>query len=157
MGNKLKKRPVGWYLSRFGSHILLLIASIFIGLPFIWMVTTSIKSPAEVAIFPPIWWPKVIRWDNFAKAWSLAPFGRFYLNSAITASTGVILEVSIAALSAYAFARIRFKYRDVLFIVMLAAMMIPSQIGLIPNYVILKNLRLNHKFCGILLATGFLT
>jgi len=151
MGNKLKKRPVGWYLSRFGSHLLLLIASIFIGLPFIWMVTTSIKSPAEVAIFPPIWWPKVIRWDNFSTAWGLAPFGRFYLNSAITASTGVILEVSIAALSAYAFARIRFKYRDVLFIVMLAAMMIPSQIGLIPNYVILKNLKWINTYQGIVI------
>lgn len=151
MGNVAKKRPFRWYLGRLGTQIILLTISLVIGLPFFWMVTTSLKSPAEVAIFPPIWWPKVIRWDNFITAWNLAPFGRFYLNSTITASTGVVLEVAIASLSAYAFARIRFKYRDILFLVMLAAMMIPSQIGLIPNYVVLKHLRWINTYQGIVI------
>lgn len=146
-----KKRSARWYLGRTGSHLILLLASLFIGIPFLWMVTTSIKSPAEVAIFPPIWWPETIRWDNFAKAWSLAPFGRFYINSIITATTGVVLEVSIAALSAYAFARIRFKYRDIMFLVMLAAMMIPSQVALIPNYVVLKHLKWINTYQGIVI------
>lgn len=130
---------------------MLFLASAIIGIPFFWMVTTSIKSPSEVATFPPIWWPQVIRWDNFTKAWGLAPFGRFYINSATTASTGVILEVGIAALSAYAFARIKFKYRDVMFMVMLAAMMIPSQVGLIPNYVVLKQLKWINTYQGIVI------
>ncbi len=147
----MKKHPLSWYLSRIGSHLILLLASAIIGIPFLWMVTTALKSPAEVATFPPIWWPKVIRWDNFSTAWSLAPFGRFYINSAITASTGVILEVSIAALSAYAFARIKFKYRDFMFMVMLAAMMIPSQVGLVPNYVILKHLKWINTYQGIVI------
>ncbi len=147
----MKKHQLSWYLSRLGSHLILLLASAIIGIPFLWMVTTALKSPAEVATFPPIWWPKVIRWDNFTKAWGLAPFGRFYINSAITASTGVILEVSIAALSAYAFARINFKYRDTMFLVMLAAMMIPSQVGLVPNYVILKHLKWINTYQGIVI------
>jgi multiple sugar transport system permease protein/sn-glycerol 3-phosphate transport system permease protein len=147
----MKKHPFTWYLSRFGSHLILFLASAIIGIPFLWMVTTSLKSPAEVATFPPIWWPKDIRWDNFTTAWGLAPFGRFYINSAITACTGVILEVSIAALSAYAFARIKFKYRDVMFLVMLAAMMIPSQVALVPNYVILKQLKWINTYQGIVI------
>ncbi len=147
----MKKHSFTWYLSRFGTHLILFLASAIIGIPFLWMVTTSLKSPAEVATFPPIWWPSVIRWDNFTTAWSLAPFGRFYINSAITASTGVILEVSIAALSAYAFARIKFKYRDAMFLVMLAAMMIPSQVGLVPNYVILKHLKWINTYQGIVI------
>ena len=147
----MKKHPLSWYLSRLGSHLILLFASAIIGIPFLWMVTTALKSPAEVATFPPIWWPSVIRWDNFTTAWGLAPFGRFYINSAITASTGVILEVSIAALSAYAFARIKFKYRDFMFMVMLAAMMIPSQVGLVPNYVILKHLKWINTYQGIVI------
>ncbi|NBK26584.1 MAG: carbohydrate ABC transporter permease [Spirochaetia bacterium] len=147
----MKKHSFTWYLSRCGSHLILLLASAIIGIPFLWMVTTALKSPAEVATFPPIWWPKVIRWDNFSTAWALAPFGRFYINSAITASTGVILEVSIASLSAYAFARIKFKYRDVMFLVMLAAMMIPSQVGLIPNYVVLKQLKWINTYQGIVI------
>lgn len=137
--------------SRVLTHLTLLIASIVIGLPFFWMVVTSVKSPAEVAMFPPIWWPKVFRWDNFSRAWSLAPFGRFYINSIITAGTGVILEVSIAGLSAYAFARIRFKYSNFFFMLMLAAMMIPSQIALIPNYVTLKYLRWINTYQGIVI------
>jgi len=147
----MKKHSLTGNLSRFTSHLILFLASAIIGIPFLWMVTTALKSPAEVAIFPPIWWPKIIRWDNFTTAWALAPFGRFYINSAITASTGVILEVSIAALSAYAFARIKFKYRDIMFLVMLAAMMIPSQVGLVPNYVVLKHLRWINTYQGIVI------
>jgi len=147
----MKKHSLTGNLSRFTSHLILFLASAIIGIPFLWMVTTALKSPAEVAIFPPIWWPKTIRWDNFTTAWALAPFGRFYINSAITASTGVILEVSIAALSAYAFARIKFKYRDIMFLVMLAAMMIPSQVGLVPNYVVLKHLRWINTYQGIVI------
>jgi ABC-type glycerol-3-phosphate transport system permease component len=151
MDSRLHEKNIAWYASRFTIHAILIIASIIIGLPFLWMVTTSIKSPVEVAKFPPIWWPEVIRWDNFSTAWGLAPFGRFYINSIITASTGVILEVVIAALSAYAFARIRFKYRGLFFIIMLAAMMIPSQVALIPNYVVLKHLKWINTYQGIVI------
>jgi len=133
------------------QHGALILASLVIGLPFLWMITTAIKSPSEVYIFPPVPWPETIRFDNFVTAWRSAPFGRFYINSIITASTGVVLEVGIAALSAYAFARIRFKYRDILFMVLLAAMMIPGQVALIPNYVVLKHLGWINKYAGIVI------
>ena len=140
-----------WYLGRSLSHTVLIVSSALIGLPFLWMLTTSLKSPAEVAIFPPIWWPKTIRWDNFVTAWNTAPFGRFYINSIITALAGVFLEVSIAAFSAFAFARIKFKYSGMLFMVMLAAMMIPGQVSLIPNYVVLKQLGWINTYQGIVI------
>lgn len=133
------------------THGALILASVVIGLPFLWMITTAIKSPSEVYIFPPVPWPETIRFDNFVTAWRSAPFGRFYINSIVTATTGVILEVAIAALSAYAFSRIRFKYRDVLFMVLLAAMMIPGQVALIPNYVVLKHLGWINKYAGIVI------
>ncbi len=145
-----KKKPL-WYIDRIVSHLVVAATALAVGLPFLWMLTTAIKSPVEVAQFPPIWWPQKIRWDNFAKAWSVAPFGRFYVNSFVTAVTGVALEVSIASLSAYAFAVIRFKYRDFFFLVMLAALMIPSQIALIPNYVILSKLRWINTYKGIVI------
>ncbi len=145
------KRTAGWFTRRIAAHAALIITALIIGLPFFWMVTTSLKSPAEVAKFPPVWWPQSIRWDNFATAWNLAPFGRFYVNSIITASTGVVLEVGIAALSAYAFARIRFKYSNMFFLIMLAAMMIPSQVALVPNYVVLKHLKWINTYQGIVI------
>ncbi len=133
------------------THFFLIAASIAIGLPFFWMITTAIKGPTEVNIFPPIWWPKVVRFDNFVTAWQTAPFGRFYINSIITSATGVVLEVAIAALSAYAFARIKIRFREVLFMVMLAAMMIPGQVALIPNYVVLKHLGWINTYQGIVI------
>ncbi|MCK9548838.1 MAG: carbohydrate ABC transporter permease [Desulfomonilia bacterium] len=145
-----KKRP-SWFIGRTFTHLVLIFFALAVGLPFFWMLTTALKNPVEVATFPPIWWPKTIKWDNFSKAWSTAPFGRFYINSFVTAITGVLLEVSIAALSAYAFACIRFKYRDFFFLVMLAALMIPSQIALIPNYVILSKLKWINTYKGIVI------
>ena len=135
--------------SKLFTHLILIIATLVIGLPFLWMLSTSIKSPREVAMFPPIWWPKVVRLDNFVTAWNTAPFGRFYINSIVTAAYGVITGLIAAAFAAYAFARIRFKYRDFFFLVMLAAMMIPGQIALIPNYVILAKLKWINTYNGI--------
>ena len=145
-----KKKP-SWIIGRSFTHLVLIFFTLAVGLPFFWMLTTALKSPVEVATFPPIWWPKTIKWDNFSKAWAAAPFGRFYINSFVTAIMGVLLEVSIAALSAYAFACIRFKYRDFFFLVMLAALMIPSQIALIPNYVILSKLKWINTYKGIVI------
>lgn len=151
MGTMTKRRGAGSAAKSALTHATLIAASAVIGLPFLWMLTTALKSPVEVARFPPVWWPSTLRWDNFSKAWSLAPFGRFYLNSIITAGSGVILEVAIGALSAFAFARIKFKYSGFLFLVMLAAMMIPSQIALIPNYVVLKHLKWINTYQGIVI------
>jgi ABC-type glycerol-3-phosphate transport system permease component len=133
------------------SHVFLVIASIAVGLPFFWMVTTALKSSKEVYIFPPIWLPETIRWDNFVTAWQSAPFGRFYLNSIIITVSGVVLEVLIATLTAYAFARIEFPFRDAFFVVVLAAMMIPGQLALIPNYVTLKHLGWINTYQGIVI------
>ncbi|NOZ28113.1 MAG: carbohydrate ABC transporter permease [Chloroflexi bacterium] len=136
-------------LKAVASHVILIAVSIIIGLPFFWMVTTALKSSNEVYIFPPIWLPKTLRWDNFVTAWQAAPFGRFYLNSIIITVSGVVLEVLIATLSAYAFARIEFPFRDALFMVVLAAMMIPAQLALVPNYVTLKHLGWINSYPGI--------
>ncbi|OHD75360.1 MAG: glycerol-3-phosphate ABC transporter permease [Spirochaetes bacterium RBG_13_68_11] len=133
------------------THLFLVTVCVAIGLPFFWMVTTSIKSPTEVQVFPPVWWPETPRFQNFVDAWESAPFGRFYVNSIIVTCSGVVLEILIAALSAYAFARIRFRFREVLFIVMLAAMMIPGQIALIPNYVTLKHLGWINQYAGLVI------
>ena len=132
-------------------HLMLIAVCVVIGLPFFWMFTTSIKGPTEVQIFPPIWWPETPRWQNFVDAWETAPFGRFYLNSLVVTCSGVVLEILIASLSAYAFARIRFRFREPLFLVMLAAMMIPGQVALIPNYVTLKHLGWINQYAGIVI------
>jgi ABC-type glycerol-3-phosphate transport system permease component len=142
---------VGRRMRGFSSHLLLVVVCIAIGMPFIWMISTAFKSPQEVSIFPPIWIPENLRWDNFVVAWESAPFGRFYINSLIVTGWGVVMEVTIAALTAYAFARIEFPGRNLLFMVMLAAMMIPGQMALIPNYVTLYHLGWINEYAGIVI------
>ncbi len=146
LGSNIKR----WkFIKMMGSHVVLLITAIVIGLPFFWMITTAFKSSTEVYQFPPIWIPENLNLDNFVTAWESAPFGRFYLNSIITTVSGVVLEVLIATLTAYAFARIEFPKRDALFVVVLAAMMIPGQLALIPNYVTLHHLGWINTLQGI--------
>jgi len=132
------------------SHVILIIAAVIIGLPFFWMISTALKSSTEVYQFPPVWLPETLHWENFITAWQSAPFGRFYINSIITTVVGVTLEVFIATLTAYAFARIEFPHRDALFVVVLAAMMIPGQLALIPNYVTLHHLGWINTLQGII-------
>jgi ABC-type glycerol-3-phosphate transport system permease component len=133
------------------SHAILIVTSLLMGVPFFWMVTTAFKASTEVYKFPPIWIPETIQWGNFVTAWESAPFGQFYINSIITAVVGVILEVTIALLSAYAFARIDFPKRDLIFMVVLAGMMIPGELTLIPNYVTLSRLHWINSYQGIII------
>ena len=144
-----KKNVAKSMFKTLSSHILLIIASIIIGLPFFWMVTTALKSSTEVYKFPPIWIPETLHLENFVTAWQAAPFGRFYFNSIVTTVSGVVLEILIASLTAYAFARIEFPHRDSWFVVVLAAMMIPGQLALIPNYVTLHYLGWINTLQGI--------
>jgi ABC-type glycerol-3-phosphate transport system permease component len=121
-------------------YLFLFIISILIGAPFFWMVTTALKPFSEVVIYPPRWIPSYIRWENFVEAWRAAPFARFYVNSIIVTVTTTILELFIGLFSAYAFARLDFPKKDWLFALVLATLMIPGQMKLIPNFVTLKRL-----------------
>lgn len=141
------RRAVGKLL----SHLGLLVATVVIGLPFFWMITTAFKSDLEVGLFPPVWFPAEWLFENFVTVWNAAPFDKFYINSIITTLTGLTLEVMIGALSAYAFARIEFPHRDALFMVVLATMMIPGEMALIPNFITLRNLNWINTYQGIVI------
>jgi len=119
-------------------HLLLIPAAIVLLFPFVWLVVTSIETPAEALRFPPDLTPHVIRLRNYPDAFAAAPFGRFFLNSAIVAVTTVICNLVMCAAAGYAFARFRFLGRTALFIVMMATLMVPFQVTMIPQYIITK-------------------
>ncbi len=119
---------------------LLTIAALILGLPFFWMVATSLKPTQEIIVYPPRWLPQDIRLENFVDAWNAAPFGRFYLNSIVTGVAATVLQVVFAAFMAYAFVFIRFPAKRLLFLLVLATMMIPVEMKLVPNYLLLSEL-----------------
>ncbi len=118
-----------------------------IGAPMFWMLTAAFKSNPEVYTFPPIWWPELLRWTsvsdvsgawvNFREAWNKAPFDRWYLNSVIITVAGMSLEIVNSTMTAYALAFLKFKYKNLVFILILAALMVPAQVTILPNYLLI--------------------
>lgn len=129
-----KKRISG----RLIAYILLCFIGLTMLVPFLWMVSTSLKGPADVFIFPPKWVPKPLVFENYAKVYRVIPFARFYLNSIFVAVCVTVGQVLTSSLAAYAFARLKFPGRDKLFFAYLATMMIPFSVTMIPTFILLK-------------------
>jgi multiple sugar transport system permease protein len=120
-----------------GILYVLVIASalLFFG-PFFWTITSSLKGVTEMFVFPPTWFPEVPQWDNYVEVWRQVPFGRFGLNTIVItvgALTGTLLTSSLVA---YSFARFRYPGREVFFLLTLSTMMLPTEVTLIPTYLI---------------------
>ncbi|HEX4841241.1 MAG TPA: carbohydrate ABC transporter permease [bacterium] len=133
------------------------LAAVF-ALPFVWMLTTAVKPHDEIFTYPPRWIPSVWKVGNFAAAWTKAPFARFFFNSVVVTASVVGIQLMTASLAAYAFARLRFPGKSVLFLAYLSIIMVPSQVTLIPNFITLKNLGLLNTYGALILpfaATGF--
>jgi multiple sugar transport system permease protein len=122
------------------TYVLLFAASIIMLLPFIWMLSTSLKTPNAVFVYPPEWMPNPVRWQNYADVVRVMPFLRYVLNTAAVATSITILHLLVSSLAAYAFARLRFPGRNRLFLAYLATLMVPGQVTLIPNFLIVKYL-----------------
>jgi multiple sugar transport system permease protein len=118
------------------KHLALSAAAVVIAFPFYWMVTTAFKSFFEATQFPPTLVPRELHLENFATAWGDAPWVRFFTNTFVIAVAVTVGELVTSILAAYAFARMRFRGKGVLFLVLLAAYMIPGEATLIPNFVL---------------------
>jgi multiple sugar transport system permease protein len=124
-------------------HLVLIPATIVLLFPFVWLVVTSLETSSEALRFPPDLAPHVLRFKNYPDALAAAPFGRFFFNSAIVAVTTVVCNLVLCAGAGYAFARFRFLGRTALFIVMMATLMVPFQVTMIPQFLITKWIGVN--------------
>ena len=118
-------------------HILMYALAAATILPFVWMVLTSVKDLNEIFIYPPKWIPSVFHFENYANAFSAAPFGRYYLNSIFVAVVVTLGQLVTCSMAAFAFARIKFRGREVLFYIFLGTMMIPYNVTMIPSFMVL--------------------
>ncbi|MGA2825546.1 MAG: carbohydrate ABC transporter permease [Streptosporangiaceae bacterium] len=119
-------------------HLVLIPATLILIFPFIWLLITSVETPAEALHFPPILTPHVLRFGNYPAALSSVPFGHFFANSAIVAVATVLSNLVLCSLAGYAFARFRFLGRGALFAVIMATLMVPFQVTMIPQFIITK-------------------
>jgi len=134
-----KVRAVRVLAQVFWTLIAALGSAIFV-LPFAWMISTSVKPRWEQLIMPPKWIPSTFVWQNYIIPFQTHPFDHWYLNTLTLAIFNLIGVVLSSSLVAYAFARLKFRGRDVLFIILLSTMMLPGQVTLIPIYYMFSKL-----------------
>ena len=119
-------------------HALLSAGALLMLFPFYWMVSTSFKSLEEAALFPPTLWPSHWLPKNYVDAWNGAPFGRYLVNTLFVAGAQTVSVIITGSLAAYAFARMEFPGKNAIFLAFLGTMMIPLEVILVPNFIILK-------------------
>ncbi|MDF2960497.1 MAG: sugar transporter permease [Paenibacillus sp.] len=121
-------------------HVILIIGAVLMTAPFLWMVLSSLKQFSQIFLIPPKWIPDPWEWGNYRKSWEALPFGQAYFNSFYIAFISVACKLITCSMAAYAFAKIRFPFRETLFVLFLATMMVPNQVTIIPLYLMMKGI-----------------
>ena len=142
---------VFWYLVLGATALIVM-------MPYLWMVSTSLKGSGEMFSYPPNWIPKAWHFQNYIDAWNAAPFGRYFFNSVAVATAVMAGQLVTCSLAAFAFARMEFKGKNFVFALFLSTTMISTQVTLVPSYLVLKELKWLDKYQGLIvpfLANAF--
>ncbi len=126
-------------------------------LPLFWMISSSLKKPLEVFEYPISWIPDVIQWNNYKEVWfsDEVPFARMYGNSIFIVILSLVGSVLISSLAAYAFARLKFKGKNIVFMLLLGTMMIPNEVIIIPRFMIFHGMGLYNNLWALILPAWY--
>ena len=137
------------------THTVLILCSITMLIPFLWMVSSSLKSMDELFAVPPVWIPAHIAWENYVYMFEQAPWITYFVNTAVITVCTILGQLVTCSMAAYAFARLKFKGRDAIFIIYLGTMMIPFQVVMIPQFQIIKTLGLIDNIWSLIVIGIF--
>ncbi|MCI8710687.1 MAG: carbohydrate ABC transporter permease [Ruminococcus sp.] len=150
--NKTKSRNVIFAILKY-AVVLTLTFSMLI--PFVWMLSASFKTNLEVFAFPIQWIPEVFHFENYSNIWEIANYPRMFFNTVKLTAIITGLQVLTSTLAAYAFSKIKFPERDLLFLLYLATMMVPYQVVMIPQFSIIRNMGLSNTHMALILIQAF--
>lgn len=148
------KQIITKILVKFFLYLFLALMALIILFPFYWMIISSLKSISEYRLVQPTFFPKAIRWDNYGSAFTTGNLGTLFVNTVYVGIVSTILSLVITVLSAFAFARLEFKGKNVLFAALLATMMIPGELFTITNFATVVSFKWKQTF--IVLIVPFL-
>lgn len=134
--------------------LVVLAVVVVMGLPLYWVATGALKTNREIYTFPPVWIPSDPQWSNFVAAWQAVPFGRFFVNSIVTTLGAVTLELVFALLSAYALVFLRVRGKGLVFALIIAALLVPSTVTLLPNYLTIARLGWINTYQGLIIPVA---
>ncbi|HSU34328.1 MAG TPA: carbohydrate ABC transporter permease [Propionibacteriaceae bacterium] len=137
------------------SQVLLSLVGLLFLVPIIWMVVSALKPSAEVFTVPPKLVGTEVKFSNFVEAWNYLPFGRFILNTLFVAVVGTLITLVASAMSAYAFARLNFRFRGGLFVLYLSTLIVPQEVIVIPMFLIMQRLGWVNSYQALILPWAF--
>lgn len=140
-------------------HIILILGSVLMIFPFVWMILTSLKSRPESLLIPPVFFPSVAQWENYSEVLRTLPFGSLYINTLLMILFRVLCATVFSSMAGFAFAKLQFPCKNICFFVVLTQLMLPSQIFIIPQYLMLSDMKLLNTifalvFPGLVSAFG---
>jgi multiple sugar transport system permease protein len=145
--------------SRLGTklllYLLLILSAIFMIVPFVWMISTSLKTSQFVLAFPPQFIPRPITLDSYRRLFELYPMARMFANSMIAAILTTLGQLITCSMAAYAFSRISFRGRDALFLIYLATLMVPFQVTITPLFILMRIFGWINTYQGLILPGVF--
>jgi multiple sugar transport system permease protein len=150
VGKKKKELPTRFSISLVIIHLVLILIGLTMVVPFLWMLSTSLKPRPEIERYPPTWIPEALTINNYIEAFKIAPFHIFFMNSVIVsfAVTGSILF--FCSLAGYVFAKLKFPGRDAAFLLVLGKIMVPFQLTIIPLYLIVTKIGLGNSLGALI-------
>jgi len=153
VGVRIRWRRIPW--RKIFALTLIIPMAISFALPFYWMVISSLKEMNEVFAWPVVWFPKKLLWRNYLEAWNIAPFSKYYLNTIYLTGLRLIGTILSCTSVAYAFARLRTPLKGILFMLLLGTLMLPSQVTLIPTFIIWYRLGALDTYWPLLMPSFF--
>lgn len=154
-GRWQKSRRRGTVIGQFAAYILLTLGGIVMFLPLAWMVSSSLKAPEDIFMIPPEWIPEYPAWGNYKEVMTQLPFFKYLINTLIITFASLIGQTLSAASCAFAFARLRWPGRDLIFAVLLSTMMVPYTVTLIPTFILFKNFGWLDTFLPLIVPSFF--
>ncbi|MET4589120.1 sn-glycerol 3-phosphate transport system permease protein [Arthrobacter sp. 754] len=134
-----------------GGYIPLIIATLVVFLPLLWMILSSFKQPGEIITMDLKILPESLNFTNYNIAMTTVPFAQFFINSTIVTVVGATVKVLLAILTAYALVFVRFPFKNVIFMLILVALMVPPQVSILPNYILIAGMGGKNTLWGIIL------
>lgn len=128
--------------------------TVLIFFPIYWLLISSFKTQAEMRLAVPTLWPKSFHWSNYAEAFRVIPYARFFMNTLVMSAGIVILQLNVALMAAFAFAKGRFWGKEILFFLVLAALIVPDQVTFVPVYVMMSKVHWLDTFWALIVPSG---
>ena len=151
----MKVQSTSYKISRVVLYVVLIALAVLMLIPFAWMLSASLKLDKDVFLFPIKWIPENPRWANYVDIWTKIPLAKFVLNTTKLTIIVTILQLFTSSFAAYAFAKLKFKHRDLLFLAYVSTIAMPWQVYMVPQFIMMRSMGMNDSHMAIICLQAF--